>query len=110
MSAADPACSSFATGAWYATPGTYYWQVVRPGADGSCAATEARRLVLAPGVPSPPDLAGLSPERIPGRVGSSNGASSSSARAVSRPGSTARATSRSVRNAGRRWRPALARD
>ena len=104
VSAADPALFSFATAAWYATPGTYYWQVVRTGSDGSCAATEARQLVLASGVPSPPDLAGLSSERIPGRIGSSNGASF-----VIRSGGIPAGVDRArylalVRNAGRRWR------
>jgi hypothetical protein len=104
VSAADPALFSFATGAWYATPGTYYWQVVRTGADGSCAATEARQLVLASGVPSGPDLAGLSSERIPGRIGSSNGASF-----VIRTGGIPAGVDRAryltlVRNAARRWR------
>ena len=64
----------------------------------------SRRLVLTSGVPSPPDLAGLSSERIPGRVGSSNGASF-----VIRTGGIPAGVDRArylalVRNAGRRWR------
>lgn len=103
-SAADPALFSFATGAWYATPGTYYWQVVRTGADGSCAATEARQLVLASAVPSQPDLAGLSSERIPGRIGASNGASFR-IRTGGIPSGLDRARYLAlVRNAARRWR------
>ena len=103
-SAADPGLFSFATGAWYATPGTYYWQVVRTGADGSCAATGARRLVLAFAVPSQPDLAGLSSERIPGRIGASNGASFR-IRTGGIPSGVDRARFLAlVRNAARRWR------
>jgi hypothetical protein len=103
-SAADPALFSFATGTWYTTPGTYYWQVVRTGADGACAATDARRLVLASAVPSQPDLAGLSSERIPGRIGASNGASFRI-----RTGGIPAGVDRTrflalVRNAARRWR------
>ena len=103
-SGADPALFGFATGAWYTTPGTYYWQVVRTGADGSCAATDARRLVLASTVPSQPDLAGLSSERIPGRIGASNGASFRI-----RTGGIPSGVDRTrylvlVRNAARRWR------
>src|SRR5919199_32471 len=44
--AADPSLFDFPTGPWYDQPGTYYWQVHRAGADGSCSATEARRLTL----------------------------------------------------------------
>jgi hypothetical protein len=103
-SAADPALFSFATGAWYTTPGTYYWQVVRTGAGGSCAATGARRLVLASAVPSQPDLAGLSSERIPGRIGASNGASFR-IRTGGIPSGVDRARFLAlVRNAARRWR------
>jgi len=104
VSTADPGLFSFATGAWYATPGTYYWQVVRTGADGSCAATDARQLVLASGVPSQPDLAGLTTERIPHRIGSSNGASFV-IRTGGIPGGVDRARYLAlVRNAARRWR------
>jgi hypothetical protein len=103
-SATDPGLFSFATGAWYATPGTYYWQVVRIGAEGSCAATEARQLVLASAVASQPDLAGLSAERIPGRIGASNGASFV-IRTSGIPSGVDRARYLAlVRNAARRWR------
>src|SRR4051812_32220936 len=70
----DPALYDFGTSRWYDTPGTYYWQVSRTGADGSCAATEARSLVLTAPLPARPDLAGLSRQRIPGSIGRSNGA------------------------------------
>ena len=100
----DPALYDFPTGRWYDRPGTYYWQVVRTGADGSCAATQIRRLVLTSAVPSPPDLAGLSTERIPRSIGRSNGASF-----VIRTGGLPPSVTRGrflalVRNAGRRWR------
>src|SRR5215213_4775370 len=42
----DPELFDFPTSGWFATPGTYYWQVSRASADGTCAATEVRRLVL----------------------------------------------------------------
>jgi hypothetical protein len=103
-SAADPALFSFATGRWFATPGTYYWQVVRSAADGSCAATEARRLVLASAIPAQPNLVGLTTERIPGRIGASNGASFR-IRTGGIPSGVDRARFLAlVRNAARRWR------
>jgi hypothetical protein len=99
----DPALYDFPTGPWYDSAGTYYWQVSRAGADGSCAATPVRRLVLTAAVPSQPDLAGLSNERIPRSIGHSNGASF-----VIRTGGIPRGVSRGrllalVRNAARRW-------
>jgi hypothetical protein len=100
----DPALYDFPTGRWYDRAGTYYWQVIRTGADGSCTATQIRRLVLTPAVPSQPDLAGLSTERIPRSIGRSNGASF-----VIRTGGAPPSVTRGrflalVRNAGRRWR------
>ena len=102
--AIDPALYDFPTGSWYDRPGTYYWQVIRTGADGSCAATQIRRLVLTSAVPAQPDLAGLSTERIPRSIGRSNGASF-----VIRTGGIPASVTRGrflglVRNAGRRWR------
>jgi len=102
--AIDPALYDFPTGPWYDRPGTYYWQVIRAGADGSCAATQIRRLVLTSAVPAQPDLAGLSTERIPRSIGRSNGASF-----VIRTGGIPASVTRGrflalVRNAGRRWR------
>ena len=102
--AIDPALYDFPTGSWYDRPGTYYWQVIRTGADGSCAATQIRRLVLTSVVPAQPDLAGLSTERIPRSIGRSNGASF-----VIRTGGLPPSVTRGrflalVRNAGRRWR------
>lgn len=102
-SPADPALYDFPTGRWFDRPGTYYWQVSRAGADGSCAATQIRRLVLTAAFPSQPDLAGLSTERIPRAIGHSNGASF-----VIRTGGIPRGVSRGrflalVRNAARRW-------
>jgi len=102
--AIDPALYDFPTGSWYDRPGTYYWQVIRTGADGSCAATQIRRLVLTSVVPAQPDLAGLSTERIPRSIGRSNGASF-----VIRTGGIPASVTRGrflalVRNAGRRWR------
>jgi hypothetical protein len=102
--ASDPALYDFPTGRWYDTPGTYYWQVSRTGADGSCSASEVRALVLAAALPARPELAGLSRERIPGSIGRSNGAAF-----VIRTGGvpagvgTARFLAL-VRNSGRRWR------
>jgi hypothetical protein len=102
--AGDPALFDFPTGRWYDRPGTYYWQVSRTGADGSCAVTQIRRLTLTSAVPSQPDLAGLSTERIPTRIGTSNGASF-----VIRTGGIPSSVTRArflalVRNAARRWR------
>src|SRR5690349_6079800 len=62
--AGDPALFDFPTaGRWFDQPGTYYWQADRAGADGSCTATEIRRLTLTPALPAQPALAGLSQER-----------------------------------------------
>jgi hypothetical protein len=90
-----------------ATAGTYYWQVSRANADGTCTATEARRLVLTAPTGDAPELAALpalSTERIPRRIGASNGA-----RFVIRTGGVPQGVSRArflelVRNSGRRWR------
>jgi hypothetical protein len=95
----DLALYDFPTGRWFDTPGTYYWQVSRAGADGSCNATAPRRIVL--GAPS---AAGLSQQRIPGRIGRSNGASF-----VIRTGGIPSTVTPTrylalVRNGGRRWR------
>jgi hypothetical protein len=102
--ASDPALYDFGTSRWYDTPGTYYWQVSRTGADGSCTATEVRPLVLTVPLPARPDLAGLSPQRIPTSIGRSNGATF-----VIRTGGVPAGVSRArflalVRNSGRRWR------
>ncbi|MEA2380439.1 MAG: hypothetical protein QOH72_410 [Solirubrobacteraceae bacterium] len=102
--AGDPALYDFATGPWYDTAGTYSWQVIRTGADGSCKATAARRLVLSGALPARPELAGLSQERVPRSIGSSNGASFR-IRAGGIPAGVSRARFLAlVRNSGRRWR------
>jgi hypothetical protein len=100
----DPALYDFPTARWYDTAGTYYWQVIRTGADGSCLATTPRRLVLTAALPVRPELAGLSRERVPRSIGSSNGATF-----VIRTGGVPAGVSRArflalVRNSGRRWR------
>jgi hypothetical protein len=103
----DPQLFDFPTAGWFATPGTYFWQVSRAAADGTCTATEARRLVLvaAPGTGSDPAaLPVLSTQRIPRRIGSSNGA-----RFLIRTGGVPPGVSKVrflelVRNSGRRWR------
>jgi hypothetical protein len=100
----DPALYDFPTGRWYDRPGTYYWQVIRTGADGSCTATQIRRLVLTSAVPTPPDLAGLSNEPIPRSIGSSNGASFVIRTGGIPPGVTRGRFLALVRNAARRWR------
>ena len=102
--ASDPALYDFGTSRWYDTAGTYYWQVSRTGADGSCTATEVRPLVLTAPLPARPELAGLSQQRIPGSIGRSNGATF-----VIRTGGVPVGLSRArflalVRNSGRRWR------
>jgi hypothetical protein len=99
----DPALYDFPGGPWFDRPGTYFWQVSRTGADGSCAATQVRRLVLTSAVPAQPDLAGLSNERVPRSIGRSNGAAF-----VIRTGGVPPGVSRGrflalVRNAARRW-------
>jgi hypothetical protein len=96
----------FPTTGWFATAGTYYWQVNRTAADGTCAASEVRRLVLTAATGQRPDLGGLpalSRERIPRRIGSSNGA-----RYVIRTGGVPPSVTSTrflelVRNSGRRW-------
>ena len=102
--AADPALFDFLTPRWYDRPGTYFWQVHRTGADGSCTATEARRLMLTAAAIAAPELAGLSTERIPSRIGRSNGATF-----VIRTGGLPPSVTRArflavVRNSARRWR------
>jgi hypothetical protein len=100
----DPSLYDFPTARWYDTPGTYYWQVIRTGADGSCTATAARRLVLTAALPGRPELAGLSRQRIPRNIGSSNGASYR-IRTGGIPAGLSRARFLAiVRNSGRRWR------
>src|SRR3954470_1628350 len=102
--ASDPTLYDFPTGRWYDTAGTYYWQVSRTGADGSCAATEVRPLVLSAALPARPELAGLSQERIPRRLGASNGAPFR-IRTGGVPAGVSRARFVAlVRNSGRRWR------
>jgi hypothetical protein len=103
----DPELFDFPTAGWFATVGTYYWQVSRQGADGTCVATEARRLILTAATGARPDLGALpalSTERIPRRIGSSNGATF-----VIRTGGIPPGVSRArflelVRNSARRWR------
>jgi len=103
-SAGDPALYDFRAGAWFDRAGTYYWQVVRTGADGSCAATEVRTLTVASAVPAQPELAGLSTERIPRRIGSSNDATFR-IRTGGLPPTVARTRFLAiVRNSARRWR------
>jgi hypothetical protein len=102
--AADPALFDFLTPRWYDRPGTYFWQVHRAGADGSCTATEARRLTLTAAAIAAPELAGLSTERIPSRIGRSNGATFV-IRTGGLPASVTRARFLAlVRNSARRWR------
>jgi hypothetical protein len=102
--AGDRAVFDFPTARWYDRPGTYFWQVSRTGADGSCTATEVRRLTLTAVLPDHPELAGLSPQRIPARIGHSNGASFV-IRTGGMPSSVTRARFLAlVRNSGRRWR------
>jgi hypothetical protein len=102
--AGDPGLFDFPTSAWFDTPGTYYWQVSRVAADGTCVATEVRRLVLSGAAGDPGALPTLSPERIPRRIGSTNGATF-----VIRTGGVPQGVSRArflelVRNSARRWR------
>jgi len=102
--ASAPALYDFGTPRWYDTAGTYYWQVSRTGADGSCTATEVRPLVLTAALPAHPELAGLPHQRIPTSIGRSNGATF-----VIRTGGVPAGVSRArflalVRNSGRRWR------
>jgi hypothetical protein len=100
----DLALYDFPTGRWFDTPGTYFWQVSRAGADGSCDATAARRLVLTGGLPARPELAGLSQQRIPRRIGRSNGASFVIRTSGIPAGVTSARFLALVRNSGRRWR------
>lgn len=102
--AGDPAVFDFPTGPWYDRAGTYYWQVSRIAPDGSCAATEVRRLTLTAVTAARPELAGLSHELIPRGIGHSNGASY-----IIRTGDVPPSVGRArflalVRNSGRRWR------
>jgi hypothetical protein len=102
--AGDLALYDFPAGRWYDRPGTWYWQVHRAEPDGSCTVTEARRITLASATAPRPDLAGLSREPIPRRIGSSNGAAY-----VIRTGGIPAGVSRArflalVRSSGLRWR------
>jgi hypothetical protein len=102
--ASDPALYDFPTSRWYDAAGTYYWQVIRTGADGSCTATAPRALVLTAALPGRPELAGLSQERVPARIGRSNGATFR-IRTGGVPAGVSRARFLAVvRNSGRRWR------
>jgi hypothetical protein len=101
--AGDRSLYDFPTARWYDTPGTYFWQVIRTGSDGSCTATAARRLVLTAGLPGRPELAGLARQRIPRSIGRSNGASYR-IRTGGVPSGVGRARFLAlVRNSGRRW-------
>src|SRR4051794_8378934 len=103
----DPTVYDFPAGRWYEQPGTYYWQVVRTDAGGSCEATAVRtlRLVAATAAaPAQPEAVGLSTQLIPSRIGASNGASF-----VIRTGGLPPSVTRTrylalVRNATLRWR------
>lgn len=105
-STGDAALYDFPTAGWFANAGTYYWQVARTAPDGSCSATEVRRLVLTAASGERPGLGTLpvlSHERIPRRIGSSNGA-----HYVIRTGGIPPSVSKArfltlVRNSGRRW-------
>ncbi|MEY2534522.1 MAG: hypothetical protein QOF29_2432 [bacterium] len=102
----DPALYDFATGPWHQRAGTYYWQVSRVASDGTCAATEVRRLVMTAVAEPAPGLGGataLSRERVPSRIGASNGTSYTIRTSVPRGISRARFVAL-VRNSGRRWR------
>jgi hypothetical protein len=101
--AGDPALYDFPTARWYDTAGTYYWQVIRTGADGSCTATAPRRLVLT-ALPARPELAGLSRERIARRIGATNGASFRIRTGGVPPGVSRARFLALVRNSARRWR------
>jgi hypothetical protein len=105
--AADPALFEFATGRWYDRPATYFWQVHRAGADGSCAATAVRSFTLVAATaptPAAPDLVGLSTQRIPQRIGISNGATYI-IRTSGIPANVSRARYLAlVRTSGLRWR------
>lgn len=101
---ADPALFDFATGRWFDQPGTYYWQADRAGADGSCAATEVRTLVLTAALPAKPALAGLSQERIPRSIGRSNGAAFRIRTSGVPAGVSSARFLALVRNSSRRWR------
>jgi hypothetical protein len=104
--ASQPDLFDFPTSGWFDAPGTYYWQVSRAADDGTCAATEVRRLVLTAATGDRPGLGALpalSTERIPRRIGSTNGATF-----VIRTGGVPQGVSRArflelVRNSGRRW-------
>ena len=102
--AGDPALFDFPTGRWFDQPGTYYWQVNRTGADGSCSATAARQLTLTAAIPARPELAGLSQQRIPRSVGTSNGASFRIRTSGVPAGVSAARFLALVRNSARRWR------
>jgi hypothetical protein len=105
--AGDPELFDFPTSGWFATPGTYYWQVSRAAADGTCTATEARRLVLTAATGERPDvgtLPMLSTERIPRRIGSSNGATFTIRTAGVPPSVSKARFLELVRNSARRWR------
>jgi hypothetical protein len=102
--AGDPALFDFPTGRWFDQPGTYYWQVDRAGADGSCTATAVRRVTLSGAIPARPELAGLSQERIPRSVGTSNGASFRIRTSGVPAGVSSARFLALVRNSARRWR------
>jgi hypothetical protein len=100
----DPSLFDFATARWFDQPGTYFWQVDRTGADGSCTATTVRSLTLTAAIPGRPDLAGLSRQRIPRSIGTSNGAAFR-IRTSGVPAGISRARFLAlVRNSARRWR------
>jgi hypothetical protein len=102
--AGDPSLYDFATGRWFDQPGTYYWQVDRVGADGSCSATEVRHATLRSALPVAPALAGLSRERIPRRIGESNGATFRMRTSGVPAGVSPARFLALVRNSARRWR------
>jgi hypothetical protein len=103
----DPELFEFPSAGWFDTPGTYWWQVSREPGDGTCTATEARRLVLTAATGAGPDvgvLPVLSTERIPRRIGSSNGATFVIRTAGVPQGVSKARFLRLVRNSARRWR------
>jgi hypothetical protein len=81
--------------------------VSRAAADGTCTATEARRLVLTAATGERPDvgtLPMLSTERIPRWIGSSNGATFTIRTAGVPPSVSKARFLELVRNSARRWR------
>jgi len=105
--AGDLTLFDFPTAGWFDTPGTYHWQVSGAAPDGTCFATEARRLALVAATPASPALGALpvlSTERIPRSIGSSNGTSFLIRTGGVPPGVSKTRFLTLVRNSARRWR------